>query len=87
MHAVKQRKANLFVHRLRWNCFIRQVIEGKMEEKKRRGRRRKQILEALRKRAFPGKWKRKLLIVLSGELVVEEAMNLSQDRLRNKMNE
>jgi len=42
---------------------------------------------ALRKRAFPGKWKRKLLIVLSGELVVEEAMNLSQDRLRNKMNE
>jgi len=42
---------------------------------------------ALRKRAFPGMWKRKLLIVICGEPIVEEAMDVSQDRLRNKMNE
>ena len=46
LYTVKQRKANLIGHRLRWNCFIRQVIEGKMEEKKRRGRRHKRILDA-----------------------------------------
>ena len=35
LHTVKQRKANMIGHRLRWNCFVRQVIEGKVEEKKR----------------------------------------------------
>ena len=61
MHAVKQRKANLFVHRLRWNCFIRQVIEGKMEEKKRRGRRRKQILDGLKEESISWKMEEKAL--------------------------
>ena len=36
LHTVKQRKASLFGHRLRWNCFVQQVIEGKMEEKKKK---------------------------------------------------
>jgi len=35
-HTVKQRKANFIGRRLRWNCFVRQVIEGKMEEKTRK---------------------------------------------------
>jgi hypothetical protein len=47
LHTVKQRKANLIGHRLRLNCFVRQVIEGKMEEEKRRGRRCKPILDGL----------------------------------------
>jgi hypothetical protein len=46
------RKSNWIDHILRRNCLIRQVIEGKikgeMEVTRRRGRRRKKLLDDLR---------------------------------------
>ena len=52
LHAIRKRKANWIGHILRINCLIRQVIEGKikgeMEVTRRRGRRRKKLLDDLR---------------------------------------
>ena len=49
LHAIWKRKANWIGHILRRNCLTRQVIEGKingeMEVTRRRGRRRKKLLE------------------------------------------
>ena len=51
LHAIRKRKANWIGHLLRRNCLLKQVIEGKikgeMEVTRRRGRRRKKMLEAL----------------------------------------
>ena len=49
----------------------------------RRGRRRKQLLDDLRKRDGVGNRKSKHLTALCGELVLEKAMDLLSDRLRN----
>ena len=53
LHETNKRKANWIGHILRRNCLIRQVIEGKikgeMEVARRRGRRRKKLLDDLRK--------------------------------------
>ena len=52
LHAIRKRKANWIDHILRRNCLIRQVIEGQikgeMEVTRRRGRRRKKLLDDLR---------------------------------------
>ena len=52
LHEIRKRKANWIGHILRRNCFIRQVIEGKIKGEKemtrRRGRRRKKFLDDLR---------------------------------------
>ena len=54
LHAIRKRKANWIGHILRINCLIRQVIEGKikgeMEVTRRRGRRRKKLLDDLKHR-------------------------------------
>jgi ribosomal 50S subunit-associated protein YjgA (DUF615 family) len=44
LHRVKRRKANWIGHILRRNCFIKHVIEGTIEGRKRRGRRCRQLL-------------------------------------------
>jgi len=44
----------LIGHRLRWNCFVRQVIEGKMEEKKDEEEDVSRYWMTLRKRTVPG---------------------------------
>jgi hypothetical protein len=48
------KKANWIGHNLRRNCLLKHVIEGKLEGRiemtGRRGRRRKQLLDDLRKR-------------------------------------
>jgi hypothetical protein len=53
VHIIKRRKANWIGHILRRNCLLKHVIEGKIEEKievkGRRGKRRKQLLDNLRK--------------------------------------
>ena len=50
----KKRKANWIGHILRRNCLLKQVIEGKikgeMEATRRRGRRRKKLLDDLKDR-------------------------------------
>ena len=52
LHEIRKRKANWIGHILCRNCLIRQVIEGKikgeMEVTRRRGRRRKKLLDDLR---------------------------------------
>ena len=49
-----------------------------------RGRRRKQILDDVKKRKDTVKWKRKHQIALCGELALKEAVKLSEDRLRSE---
>jgi hypothetical protein len=61
IHTVKLRKANWIGHILCRNCQLKQVIEGKMEGRvevmRRRGRRRKQLLEDLKEmRRHFGQW-------------------------------
>ena len=52
LHEIRKRKANWIGHILRRNCLLKQVIEGKikgeMEVIRRRGRRRKKILDDLK---------------------------------------
>jgi hypothetical protein len=54
LHEIRKRKANLIGHILRINCLLKQVIEGKikveMEVTRRRGRRRKKLLDDLKDR-------------------------------------
>jgi hypothetical protein len=51
LHTVKRRKANWIGHILRRNCLLKHVtegrIEGRIEGAGRRGRRRRQLLDAL----------------------------------------
>ena len=48
----------------------------------RRGRRLRQLIMTLRKLGYTGNWKRECWMAISVEYAVEEAMDLSQDRLR-----
>ena len=54
LHEIKKRKANWFGHILRRNCLLKQIIEGKikgeMEVTRRRGRRRRKLLDYLKER-------------------------------------
>ena len=54
LHEIWKRKANLIGHILSRNCLLQQVIEGKIkgqiEVKRRRGRRRKKLLDDLKDR-------------------------------------
>ena len=51
---IRKRKANWIGHMLRRNCFLKQVIEGKIKGEmavaRRRGRRRKKLLDDLKDR-------------------------------------
>ena len=52
LHEIRKRKANWIGHILCRNCFLQQVIEGKIkgqiEVTRRRGRRRKKLLDDLK---------------------------------------
>ena len=54
LHEIRKRKANWIGHILRRNCLLEQVMEGKikgeMEVTRRRGRRRKKLLDELKDR-------------------------------------
>jgi hypothetical protein len=51
LHEIRKRKANWIGHILRRNCLLKEVIEGKIEGSievtRRRGRRRKKLLDDL----------------------------------------
>ena len=74
LHEIRKRKANWIGHILCRNCLLKQVIEGKtkgeMEVTRRRGRRRKKLLDDLKNRR--------------GYCHLEEALNLSSDRILNE---
>ena len=54
LYEIRKRKANWIGHVLRRNCLLQQVIEGKIkgqiEVTRRRGRRRKKLLDGLKDR-------------------------------------
>ena len=54
LHAIRKRKTNWIGHILRRNCLLKQVTEGKIkgeiEVTRRRGRRRKKLLDDLKDR-------------------------------------
>jgi hypothetical protein len=68
LHTVRRRKANCIGHILRRNSLLKHIIEGKIRGTRRRGRRRKQLLDDLKETRRFWKLKRKLRITLFGEL-------------------
>ena len=54
LHEIRKRKVNWIGHILRRNCLLQQVIErkikGQIEVRRRRGRRRKKLLDDLKDR-------------------------------------
>jgi hypothetical protein len=48
LHTIRRRKANWVGHRLRRNCLLKHIIEGKIRGTRRRGRRCKQLLDDLK---------------------------------------
>ena len=87
---IRKRKANWIGHILRRNCLLKQVIEGKikgeMDVTRRRGRRRRSCWMTLRTGEDTPIWRRRLWIALCGGIFLEEALDLSSDRLLNNNN-
>jgi hypothetical protein len=54
LHTTKRREANWIGHILHRNCLLKQVMEGKIKRAGTRGKRRKQLLDDLRKRGDTG---------------------------------
>ena len=56
LHKIRKRKANWIGHILRRNCLLKQVIErkikGEMEVARRRGKRRKKLLDLKDRRGY-----------------------------------
>jgi hypothetical protein len=69
LHEIRKRKANWIGHILRRNCLLKQVIEGKikgeMEVTRKRGRRRKKLLDDLKNRRGYSHLKARVCRVLS----------------------
>jgi hypothetical protein len=63
------------------NCLIKHIIEGKVEGRVkvagRLGRRRKELLDDLKEKVYIENWKRKYYFTFSGELALEDSMDLS----------
>jgi hypothetical protein len=47
LHTIRRRKANWIGHILRRNCLLSHIIEGKIIGTRKRGRRRKQLLDEI----------------------------------------
>jgi hypothetical protein len=81
LHEISKRKANRFGHILCRKCFLKQVIEGKIkggiEVTGRRGRRHMKLLDDLKERRGYSHLKEEALDRTSGELALEEALDLS----------
>jgi hypothetical protein len=48
LHTIRRRKSNWIGHILRRNCLLRHTTDGKIRGTRRRGRRRKQLLDDLK---------------------------------------
>ena len=74
LHEISKRKANWIGHILHRNCLLQRVIEGKIkggiEVTRRRGRRRRKLLDYLKERRGYTQ------IALYGEFAAEEALDL-----------
>ena len=85
LHEIRKRKVNWNGHILRRNCLLQQVIEGKIkgqiEVTRRRGRRRKKLLNYLKDRRGYCQLKEEALDRTTWRNRLEEALDLSFDRL------
>jgi len=54
VHTVKRKKANWIGHILRRICLLQQVIERKIDGRRRRGRRLKQLLDDVKEKRIFG---------------------------------
>lgn len=79
---IKRTQADCIGHTLSTNWLLKHT-ECKMEGKGRRGRRRNQLLEDLTETRRYLNWKKKHYIALCRELVLEDALDLAEDTLRN----
>ena len=90
LQVIQRRKANWISHYLRRTCLLKHAIDGKIEGSievtGRRWRRCKQLLIDLKETEDTGNWKREHWIAHCGELALEEAVDLSEER-DSKMNE
>jgi len=82
LHTMKWGQVKWISHIWRRNCLIKHAIEGnikgRMDVKRVRGRRRKQLLyDLFRQGEDGGNFKRKHLIALCGELILERAKGIS----------
>ena len=88
LHEIRKRKANWIGHILSRNCLLKQVIEGKikgeMEVTRRRRRRRKKRLDDLKDRRGYSHLKEEALDRTMWGIVLEEALDLSSDRILNE---
>jgi hypothetical protein len=77
----------IYISIIRKNCFLKHFVEGNMEGRievrGRRGRSCKQLLDDLKEAKVYCKLNRKYYIALCGELVLQEAVILSLDGVRN----
>ena len=88
LHEIRKRKANWIGHILRRNCLLKQVIEGEikgeMEMTRRRERRRRKLLDDLKDGRGYSQLKEEALDPLCAGIVLEEALDLSSDRILNE---
>ena len=80
-HKMKRREASRFGHIL---CLLKHVTEGKIEEARRRERRRKQLLFDLKEIRRYCSLKTKSEVTLCRRLGLEEVMDIYQDGIRNE---
>jgi hypothetical protein len=77
LHTVKRTKPNWIGYILRGNCFLKRVIEGRIEVTRRRRRRCKELLDELKGAKGYSKLKEELWVAVFGELALKEAVVLS----------
>ena len=92
LHEIRKRKANWIGHFLRRKCLLKQVIEGKITGKWKWQEDEEEDVRSYWMTLRTGEdiliWRRRLWIALCGGIVLEEALDLSSDRILNEwMNE
>jgi hypothetical protein len=83
LDTIRRGKAIWIGHILRRNCLLSHINEGKIMGTRRRGRRRKQLLDDLKeaRRYWKLKQEAQVRTLWRTHVSLEEAMDLSQDRL------
>ena len=88
LHEIRKRKVNWIGHILSINCLLKQVIEGRikgeMEVTRRRGRRRRKLLNDLKDRRGYSHLKEEVIDRIMWRNLLEEALNLPSDRILNE---
>jgi hypothetical protein len=77
LHAIKGRKANLIGYSFPSNSLPKHFTEGKIQVRKRRGRRCKQLLDDVKEKRRYWKLKKEALDRFCDELALEEAVDMS----------